>query len=96
MRSASTTAHLASLGVDTEWCLQQVVHLLGHLYIQAWVCTHKYNVLLGFALGCLQLGLAGLVLVWKLHRIGSCARDITLQPKSLCLSRQASDTFTAC
>ena len=44
--------------MHTEWCFQQMVHLLGHLHIQPGVCTRQNDVLLGL----LTLPLHGLVL----------------------------------
>lgn len=35
--------HLARLGVHTEWRLQQVIHLLGHLDIQAREGVGQHN-----------------------------------------------------
>ena len=40
-------AHLASLWVDTERGLQQMVHLLGDLHVQSWIGMCKNNFLAG-------------------------------------------------
>ena len=55
--------------MDTEGCLQQVIHLLGHFHIEARVDTGEHNILLGFSHSRLQLSLARGFFTSKLHSI---------------------------
>ena len=55
--------------MDTEGCLQQVIHLLGHFHIEARVDTGEHNILLGFSHSRLQLSLARGFFAGKLHSI---------------------------
>lgn len=37
----------AGLGVYTEWCLEQVVAVFGHLRVKSWVRVLEHDILLG-------------------------------------------------
>ena len=43
--AVKTLSYLASLGMDAEGRLEQVIHLFGDLHIQAWIGKGKYHLL---------------------------------------------------